>query len=148
MTYGELKSLVSALLIGDSQFTRKPDEQLVLLKYAYQRVANEADAMKLFTVNSDEEKIIRNGPGNLFVRMPEVPTKDIDELDIDEELAYAVARFMASFVSQARPDMHENEARKIINLYNQKVQTFIENLASTGELDIYDDHDMYGRRSI
>jgi hypothetical protein len=148
MTYGELKALVNALLIGDSVFTKKPEEQLVLLKYAYQRIANEADAMKLFTVNKDEEKIIRNGPGRLFVRMPELPEKDIDELDIDEELCYAAARFIASFVSQARPELHENEARKIINLYNQKVQTFLETLAATGELDVYDDEDMFGRRSV
>jgi hypothetical protein len=148
VTFKEIKSLTSALLIGDNVLTKKDEEVIVLLKYAYNRVANEADALKLFTTNSNEDRIIRSGPGNLFVRMPEMPTQDEDELDIDEELAFAAARYMASFVSRERPGMHLAEAQRIINSYNQKVQVFFENLSADGLLDIYEETDMFGKKSI
>ena len=147
MTYGRLKSLVSALLISDNNLTKLNNEVLALLEYAYTRIAMEADALKLLTANSSEDIIIRNGPGNLFVRMPKLPESDDEELDIDEELCFAAARFIASFVSKLRPDLHEREARKIINAYNQKVSQFLEKLDQEGVLDIYENDDMYGKRT-
>jgi len=53
MTYGEVKKLTSALLTGDFVFPEDEGEQLMLLSYAYQVVATEADALKLFTTNKD-----------------------------------------------------------------------------------------------
>jgi hypothetical protein len=128
MTYRDFKHLVEALLIGDVTLTENDEEILVLLRYAYERIANEADALKLFTTENPNEQIVRNGPGKLFVRMPKVPEFEDDELDIDEELCFAAARFICSFVSTAKVDLHLREASKIINSYNQKVQTFFETL--------------------
>jgi len=133
MTYKDLKHLVNVLLIGDVTLTQDDDELLVLLRYAFERVANEADALKLFTTENPNERIVRNGPGKLFVRMPKVPEYEEDELDVDEELCFAVARFMCSFVSTSKVDLHLREGSKIINSYNQKVQTFFETLEANAK---------------
>jgi len=128
MIYKDFKHLVEALLIGDTTLTKNDDEIMVLLRYAFERIANEADAMKLFTTENPNERIVRNGPGGLYVRMPKVPEYEEDELDIDEELCFAAARFVCSFVSMQKVELHLREGSKIINSYNQKVQAFFETL--------------------
>jgi hypothetical protein len=144
MIYRDFKHLVEALLIGDTTLTKNDDEILVLLRYAYERIANEADAMKLFTTESPNERIVRNGPGGLYVRMPSVPEYEEDELDIDEELCFAAARFVCSFVSMQKVELHIMEASKIINSYNQKVQTFFETLEAQNKFpDTEDRQDSY-----
>jgi len=144
MTLIELRKLSSALLVGDTSLTRDKDEFLMLLKYAFARIADEADAIKLLSEKDSNKQIVRNGPGGLFVRMPDMPESDNDELDIDEELTYAVARFICSFVSQKKAPQHIAEASAIIKNYNQKVSAYIETLEaeqqypkSFGESNIY-----------
>ena len=146
MTYGNLKNLVRSLLIGDNTLTKSEDEILVLLEYAYDKVANEADALKLFTTDVAANQILRAGPGRQFLRKPALPTDDTDELDIDSDLSYAVARFMCSFVSREKMMFHDNEAMKIIRAYNNKVTTYFENLEQYGDLQQYDETDQYGKR--
>jgi hypothetical protein len=133
MTYKDLKHLVNVLLTGDVVLTKNDDEIIALLRYAFERVANEADALKLFTTENPNERIVRNGPGKLFVRMPKIPEFEEDEIDVDEELCFAVARFMCSFISTAKIEVHLSEASKVINSYNQKVQTFFETLEAQNE---------------
>ena len=148
MTYGNLKYLCSALLIGDNVLTKENNELLVLLSYAYDKIANQSDALKLFTAVSVGNQIIRQGPGKLFVRMPELPTSDDDVLDIDEELCYVAARYICSFVSREKGGIHVNEAMSLIRAYNQKVQVFLENMAQDLELEEYDETDKFGKRSF
>ena len=145
MTYGNLKYLVKALLIGDNTLTKDNNEVLVLLQYAFDKIANEADALKLFTAVTSDRQIIRQGPGNLFVRMPNLPENDLDELDIDSELCFAAARFICSFVSREKRGIHVNEAQHLIRMYNQKVQTFFENTSQEGHLEDYDEEDKFGK---
>ena len=147
MTYGDLKYLCRALLIGDNVLTKDNSEMLVLLSYSFDKIANEADALKLLTAVSTDSQIIRQGPGKLFVRMPAMPGSDEEELDIDNELCYAAARFICSFVSRERGGIHVNEAMHLIRAYNQKVQVFLENMAQDGELEDYDETDQFGKRS-
>ena len=146
MTYGNLKYLVKALLIGDNTLTKDNNEVLVLLSYAYNKIANQADALKLFTAVTEDTQIIRQGPGKLYVRMPNMPENDIDELDIDDELAYVAARYICSFVSREKGGIHINEAMTLIRAYNQKVQVFFENMAQDGELEEYNETDQFGKR--
>lgn len=120
MTYSRLKSLTRALLIGDNALPRDADEVLGLLEYAYHMVSNKAEALHLLTMNQNED-INRRAVGNWLSRTPALPINDDDELDIDKELVFAVARFIASFVSKNKPAIHEAEAIKIINDYNSKV---------------------------
>jgi len=128
MTYGDVKKLASALLTGDFVFPEDEGEQLMLLSYAYQVVATEADALKLFTVNKDAA-ILREGPGSMFVRMPDLPRTNTDVLDIDSELGYAVARYMASFISERKANIHKAEASKVVIAYNAKVDAYLTTLA-------------------
>ena len=146
MTYGNLKYLCKALLIGDNVLTKDNNEVLVLLSYAYDKIANEADALKLFTAVSENNQIIRQGPGKLFVRMPELPTDDDDDLDIDAELCYVAARYICSFVSREKGGIHVNEAMNLIRAYNHKVQVFLENMAQDAELEEFDETDQFGKR--
>ena len=146
MTYGNLKHLVRALLIGDNTLTKNDDEVLVLLEYAFDKVANLADALKLFTEDVAANRILRTGPGRQFVRKPALPANDDDELDIDNELTYAVARYICSFVSREKTAMHVYEADNIIRSYNQKVASYFEYLEQYGDLAEFDETDQYGKR--
>ena len=145
MTYSNLKYLVKALLVGDNVLTKDNNEVLVLLSYAYDKIANEADALKLFTAVTEDKQIIRQGPGSLFVRMPNLPEEDSDELDIDDELCYAAARFMCSFVSREKGGIHVKEAQSLIRTYNHKVQVFFENMDQYGDLEDYEETDQFGK---
>ena len=148
MTYGNLKNLTSALLIGDSVLTKNENEQLVLLEYAFDRISNEADAMKLFTTDVASNRILRQGPGKQFIRKPELPKINTDVLDIDNELCFVAARFIASFVSREKMVFHDNEAQKLIRMYNAKVTTYFENLEQYGELEEHDESDQFAKRII
>ena len=128
MTYKQLKSLTSALLTGDYVLTQDADELIMLLNYAYLKIATEADALKLFTFSKDES-ILREGQGNMFVRMPALPSSDSDILDIDDELCFPAARYIASFISKNEGGLHDREAAKLIRDYNSKVDAYLTSLA-------------------
>jgi hypothetical protein len=128
LTYKNLKSLTSALLTGDFVIPEDDDEMKMLTNYAYLKIATEADALKLFTFTNDEQ-ILREGKGNTYIRMPRPPENDDDDLDIDDELGYVAARFIASFISKAEGLPHEREAYKLINDYNSKVDSYLSSLA-------------------
>lgn len=145
MTYSNLKYLCKALLIGDNVLTNDNNEVLVLLSYAYDKIANETDALKLFTATASDEQILRQGPGGIYVRKPKLPENDSDELDIDDELCYVAARYICSFVSREKGGIHVNEAMTLIRAYNQKVQVFLENLAQDGTFEQYDSVDKFGK---
>ena len=144
MTYGNLKYLVKALLIGDNVLTKDNNEVLVLLSYAFDKIANESDALRLFTASTTDEQIIRQGPGNMFIRKPALPLDDAEELDIDDELCFVAARYMCSFVSREKGGIHVNEAMTLIRAYNQKVQVFLENLAQDEVFTDLNETDKFG----
>ncbi|MCK5848330.1 MAG: hypothetical protein KAH01_03955 [Caldisericia bacterium] len=145
MTYGNLKNLVRALLIGDNTLTKNNDEILVLLEYAFDKTANETDALKLFITDVPENQILRQGPGRQFVRKPALPIADDEELDIDNELCFVVARFIASFVSREKVAVHVAEAQNLIRFYNAKVTTYFETLEQYGELEEYQEFDQFAK---
>ena len=118
---------------------------LVLLSYAYDKIANETDALKLFTASTTDEQILRQGPGGIFVRKPKLPENDVDELDIDDELSFVAARYICSFVSREKGGIHVNEAMTLIRAYNHKVTSFLEKLAQDGELEEFDTEDRFGK---
>ncbi len=146
MTYGQLKNLTRALLIGDNLLSKNNEEVVMLLSYAYDKIAHDADALKLFSATSENKAILRQGPGNVFIRMPELPVNDSDILDIDDELGYVAARFICSFVSREKGGIHMREADDLIRTYNQKVQVFFENMDQYGSLAEYDETDQFGKR--
>ncbi len=139
MTYKFLKNLTKGLLIGDNQLPIDDEQMIALVAYAYEKIANEADAMKLLTAVDSGSAIIRQGPGGSYVRRPDLPTTDTDELDIDDDLVFPAARFLASFISRERGGIHVNEAQHLIRQYNAKIRAHMETTWQesdrNGELD-------------
>lgn len=136
MTYGVLKDTASLYLIGDNVLPKEEAKVLAAVNAAYTFAANKCTALKLLTANRDE-RIIRMGPGNSYVRMPELPSVDSDILDIDEELGQAIARLMAHFIAKEikMKDYHESKALEIMRDYEGKVQEFIEESQKRGDYE-------------
>ncbi len=144
MTYGGLKHLTRALLIGDNTLTRDEDEMIALLDYAYDRLLSEVDVLCLFT-DDPSVHIARQGMGTLVLEKPKLPEHDYDTLQIDHELGFVVARFICSFVSREKMVYHEREAQRLARLYNQKVQVAIEGFGQYGYLEEHDEEDQVGK---
>ena len=125
MTYGGLKSLVTGLLIGDNVIPKDDAVMKSLLSYAFDMIANKAEALRLMTMNSTEE-IVRLGPGEYLVRKPNLPALDTDELDIDHELGFAAARYIASMISKEKIAMHQQYGDDEVLKYNGKVYQILE----------------------
>lgn len=133
MTYAQFTFLCRGLLVGDNAIPADPEVQLALFSYASDKVANEADALKLFTA-SKSDGIVRNGPGNSFVRemnMPTVTNGKVSEsfiIDLDDELCYPLARYFVSFITKEKMAYHVAEAENLIRIYNSKVESYMARL--------------------
>ena len=125
MTYGGLKSLVAGLLIGDNNIPKDDVIFKSLLSYAFDMIANKAEALRLMTMNSTEE-IVRLGPGEYLVRTPTMPDNDSDELDIDHELGFVAARYIAAMLSKEKIKIHQDYGDDGILRYNGKVYQILE----------------------
>lgn len=125
MTYGGLKSLVTGLLIGDNVIPKDDAVMKSLLSYAFDMIANKAEALRLMTMNSTED-IIRLGPGEYLVRAPNIPEIDTDELDIDHELCFVAARYIAAMLSKEKIKIHQDYGDDGILRYNGKVYQILE----------------------
>ena len=125
MTYGGLKSLVAGLLIGDNNIPKDDVIFKSLLSYAFDMIANKAEALRLMTMNSTEE-IVRLGPGEYLVRKPNLLEIDTDELDIDHELCFVAARYIAVMLSKEKIKIHQDYGDDGILRYNGKVYQILE----------------------
>ena len=125
MTYGGLKSLVAGLLMGDNVIPKDDEVMKSLLSYAFDMIANKAEALRLMTMNSTEE-ITRLGPGEYLVRTPKIPETDSDELDIDHELGFVAARYIAAMLSKEKIAIHQQYGDDGILRYNGKVYQILE----------------------
>lgn len=132
MTYGELKSLTAGLLIGDNNIPKDDAVFKALLSYAFNMISNKAEALRLMTMTSTED-IIRLGPGEYLVRRPNMPTLDSDELDIDHELGFVAARYIASMISKERVAIHQQYGDDEILKYNGKVYQILEKVKIEAE---------------
>ena len=94
---------------------------------AYSYIADKCQVLNLQT--EDKSAMIqRLGRGTFLVRVPELPETDEDELDIDDELGYAAASLIASYISEKKVAIHQSRADDIIRSYNAKVDEFLESL--------------------
>lgn len=141
MKYDMFQNLVKGLMLGDNVYPNDGSIQLSLLCYAYDKLANESDALRLFSDNTNES-IVRDGPGNTYVRKPKLPelltNGKIDsnyELDIDDELCFPLARYFASFISKDKANIHTEEAEKLIRIYNSKVEAHINKIKQGANYD-------------
>ena len=132
MTYAEFKSLTSGLLTGDNVLPQDADVLKGLVQYALTTVATQAESLHLMTLSTTTD-ILRLGAGDYLIRTPEVPTNDNDVIDIDEELVFAVSRYLASYVSKGKGGIHVNAADRIIKDYNAKTYGILSKIKN----DIY-----------
>jgi len=119
MTYKTLKSVTTGLLTGDTLLPSDEDTLSGLVQYSLTTVATKADSLHLMTLNTNAD-ILRLTHGDYLIRVPATPTLDTDIMDIDEELCFAVARFLASYVSREKGGIHVQAANRIILDYNSK----------------------------
>lgn len=127
MKYKELKVLVSALLVGDNKITSNEAELKSLLMLAFNDIASRAQSLRLMTKSMNKE-VLRGSVGDYLTRYPELPDNDESELDMDKDLCFAAARFIASYVSKNKPAVHVEEGEKMIRLFNGKVNSMIESI--------------------
>jgi len=124
MTYGRLKATVAGLLTGDNVLPQDPEVLLGLLGMAFGEVVTHSKALRLLTRDVQDD-VARLGNGDYLVRYPEMPVDDVDVIDLDNELCYPVARFMAGYVSAQKSKVHYMEGRRLIREYNSKVEELL-----------------------
>lgn len=128
MTYKMFRSVTTGLLTGDNVL---PDDEEVLqglVGYALTTVAMKADSLHLMTLSTTAD-VLRLAHGDYLIRTPLAPEFDEDLLDIDEELTYAVARYVSSYLSRDKGGIHVNAADRIILDYNAKTYEITEAMA-------------------
>ena len=125
MTYKNLKVLTKGLLNGDFQLPEDDELIKALLGMAYSYIADKAQVLNLQTEDKSAT-IQRLGRGGFLIRVPELPETDEDELDIGNELGYAAASLLASYISEKKAVVHQSRADDWIRSYNAKVDEFIE----------------------
>ena len=137
MTFKFLKDVTTGLLTGDNVLPKQDDVVIGLLGYAYNQIATRAEALHLLTLSNTAD-ILRLAPGDYYTRTPELPEKDTDILDIDDKLVYVAARFIASYVSKSKGEIHLREAKRLILDYNSKVYEILETMELNKKKDTCD----------
>lgn len=127
MTYGNLKALTAALLIGDNKLPKEDEILLPLLEYAFHNVSEKAESLHLMTENRNKN-LTRSSRKDMYIRKPRLPESDGDELDIDDELCFAVSEYIASFLSAEKINMHIAKAEQLIILYNNKIDSVLSDI--------------------
>ena len=127
MTYGMLKSITTGLLTGDNVLPADATVLQGMVQYALNTVAMQAESFHLMTLTTTSP-ILRMASGDYLIRTPIAPDLDGDILDIDEELSFAVARYLASYFSREKGGIHVQAATRIILDYNAKTYAIIDKL--------------------
>jgi len=127
MTFLSLKNIVKGLMLGDNN---PPTENAVfigLLSYAYNMIGNKTESFHLLTLNRKQD-ILRMASGDYFMRVPDLPTSDTDDLDIDNELGFVAARYICSMISATKMQVHIMAADELVRDYNAKVYQLLEEI--------------------
>lgn len=122
-----LKSLTAGLLTGDNVLPTDEAVLQSLVGYALTTVATQADSLHLMTLSTTAD-VLRLAQGDYLIRVPLLPEDDVDVVDIDEELAPAVSRYVASYLSRDKGGIHVNAAKRIILDYNSKTYEIIDQM--------------------
>lgn len=127
MTFGTLKNIIKGLMIGDNNPPADNAIIIGLLSYAYNMIGNKTESFHLLTLNRRQD-ILRMAGGDYFMRVPELPTADADELDIDNELGFVAARYICSMISEKKVQLHLAMADELVKDYNAKVYQILEEI--------------------
>lgn len=132
MTYSRMLSITKGLLTGDNTLPNDRDVLDGLLSYAFYKVSTTAQSLHLMTL-SRSNSILRLSEGDYLMRNPSMPEDLDDILDIDDELCFPVARYIASFISKDKGGVHAAEANRLIIDYNGKVYEIMESMNKNTE---------------
>lgn len=137
MTYLAFKYVTKGLLAGDKEIPKEEEVTIALLGMAYNYIVNKCSVLNLMTLDKSAE-IHRLGPGAHMIRTPELPEKNEDELEIDNDLCYVAASLVASYLSDSKVVIHQTRADNGIRDYNAKVIEIVESLKlqEDGQYDI------------
>lgn len=127
MTYAMLKSITSGLLTGDNTLPKDVSTVNGLYYSALNAVAIKADSLHLMTLSTTAD-VLRLAQGDYLIRTPVMPIEDTDFVDIDEELTFAVARFVASYLSRDKGGIHVQAGNRIILDYNAKTYEILDQM--------------------
>jgi hypothetical protein len=105
LTYDTFKLMTAGLLTGDNKLPDDIEVLTSLVQYALTTVAMQAESLHLMTLSTSAD-VLRLAHGDYLIRRPLPPEDGVDELDIDEELTFAVARYVASYLSREKGGIH------------------------------------------
>lgn len=134
MTYQFLQNVATGYLTGDNKLPSSPDVLLAITASALTTTATLADSLHLMTLSTNVD-ILRMAQGDYLIRRPALPDLPEDQLDIDDELGYAVARYIASMLSKGNNAMHATIAERIVLDYNAKVYEIIHQMQAEAEAE-------------
>ncbi len=142
MTYKRLKEAVRGLLIGDNDLPMNEEGNVdesrmaALLEMAYIELSSKCTGLRQLTEEVGDNSILREGPGGTYLRIPTLPSSDGEVLDIDNELAPAVARILASYITKNREARHQKALAAILASYEAKVIRYVEqNAIALSQMD-------------
>lgn len=117
MTFAHLKSTLEVRLFGENKY--KTDDAMikVLLRDALFRVSNACVPLTLLTTNIDAVKILRQVDEYYYIREPNIPTIDTDNIDIDTSLELAVIYFICAAIAKNPTQNFQQMAQEIIDAH-------------------------------
>lgn len=90
MTFADFKALLEMKRKGDIKLPTSNEELKPLIQESLEYIANNSIPLELVTSDKTAD-ILRPLSDTQFIKRPESPTNDTDEIKIDQQLIYAVA---------------------------------------------------------
>ena len=124
MTYGRLKTTIKLFLVGGATLYETEEEMLAALDVAFVKMSGKVIALKLLTINKDNEIMRKAYQGEYYTRMPKLPQDDRDVIDIDHELCVALAMMIAAEIDHKKSTYLLQSADIIIADYGAKLREY------------------------
>jgi len=104
---------------------------------ALKQVASDSIPLRLVTNSSESVNVFRRVDEFTFIRYPNMPTKDSQELDMDEYLLDAVAHFVMAGIETERGSIHMAMYHDVIANHSTRLQEAY--LAETTNESVWND---------
>lgn len=132
MTYGELKKHIKYIFSGDTRLADDTEALALFYKTAVHAIISDTEPLKLVTSDTERYTPYRWLDDVYFIRQPEYPSADTDELDMDERLIDAVISLMSSYMirnanDMQRKTMYEAQAVTAISQYRWYIYEYLQN---------------------
>ena len=102
------------------------------------RIATDTVPFILVENQQSMAHIIRRIDANTFIRMPEKPSIDLDEIDMDEMLLDALAFYVMAGIEKVKAKVHMGMYHGEIDMNNARlIETVLSCSEDDGELDRY-----------